>query len=162
MKGDLSLELVGVFTIVVVGVLVGVLIVMSFGSSGEGVENHAKNIVEQSDYPICGDYRKDEKISKQDFQTLVYAQHIGQCNRKSNEVTLGFTLTKGFVEDTASQFDLVDDEGKPLVLYRDDCNIDLPDFQGLVVGGSGEKVLISRGSGVKISKERRGVFICLG
>jgi hypothetical protein len=149
-KGGLSIETLGimVLTLIVSGVFS--LTILDFRDQSPEIHPIEKSM-ENSDYPVCEEFEKNQTVDREGFRTLLYGRHLKSCGIEKNKVELGFVLEKSFVEKLAEEL-----SSSPEVLYRDRCE-DIPGFNGFVVEASeerigvfGEKIILNNTDPVKI------------
>lgn len=149
MKGDLSLETIGIvaLTLIAVGVFSTIIIELR----GQAPELHPiEKSLKGSDYPVCEEFDVNQTVDKKGFRTLMYAKYLDVCET-NNTVELGFVLDRELVKRFSGQL-----SDKPEVIFRSDCQ-DIPGLEGFVVesseqkiGGFGDKIALNGTRPVKI------------
>lgn len=158
MKGALSFDLLGRFILVLVAVSVGTLIITNQGSQQNPRES--VQIVQQSNYPICGDYQTDDTVSRQDFESLVYARHINNCEPGNTTVVADFVLAQEYLDEFVIESIGTDDSGDPLIIRTETCT-PIDGFEGIISGFTNETIAFRPDQRMNISSTTTGgVTIC--
>ncbi len=157
MHGQLSFDYVAGFLLLVIGVAIGALFMIQNLGGGDRLPSVAQQ-VQQSDYPVCGDYATGDTVSRTDLHRIVYGRYIDNCGDGRNNVTLGFTLTDEALRRFATRFGITTD-GTPRIRYRADCDQN-PRFEGVTVGADRQDVLFPETTDVMIETTGNGVRIC--
>ena len=105
----MEIEIIGLLTLFIVVIVVGVLIVVSFSSYKNLVPSNFNNIYNKfvttigfkSPYNLCQSY-SGEEVSLQDFQTLLQAIYNGECGSSHANVSLSFALRKSDLQEVAA------------------------------------------------------------
>lgn len=157
-KGELGLDLIGRFIVVLAAVSLGVLFLTNQASQTEPRESI--QIVQQSSYPICGDYRAGDRVDRQEFESLVYARYIENCAPGNTTVVADFVLAQDYLDDYVRSAIGTDDDGDPLVVRTETCE-PIDGFDGIVSAFTNETIAFRPGTRMNISSTRGGeVSIC--
>lgn len=105
----MEIEIIGMIALFVILVIVGITIVASFSSFRNLLPSQFKDVYSKvvtsvgfkSPYNICESF-SGQKISLQDFQTLIQAAYNGQCGNSHANVSISFSLTKPDLQRIAS------------------------------------------------------------
>jgi hypothetical protein len=105
----MEIEIIGMILIFTIIVIVGISIVISLTSFKNLLPSQFTNVYNKvvtsigfkSPYNICQSF-SGQKISLQDFQTLLQAAYNGQCGNVHANVSLSFSLTKGDLQRIAA------------------------------------------------------------
>lgn len=161
-KGELSVELVAKYIMVVIGISVGASIIFVVGQqfpSEESTESEIMKLVSNQDYPFCRRYEEFENISKRDFKIITYARYTQRCEEPFDMVTLDFTLSKSFLKDFMEEFKITSND-EPLLLFSEKCD-KVPGFKGFIVEGNEKsKVIFNKSSRLSIRQFDESVGIC--
>jgi hypothetical protein len=104
----MEIQIIGMVILFLVLIVVGVLIVSSFTSLKTFLPTQFKDVYKKvvtsigfkSPFDVCESF-VGQKISLQDFQTLLQALYNGQCASSHTNVSLSFSLTKSDLEKIA-------------------------------------------------------------
>jgi hypothetical protein len=104
----MEIQTIGLIIIFVVLIVVGIAIVASFTSLKTSIPSQFKDVYDKvvlssafnSPFDICESF-SGQKVSLQDFQTLLQALYNGQCASSHANVSLSFSLTKGDIKKIA-------------------------------------------------------------
>ena len=105
----MEIQIIGMIILFVVIIAVGITVVLSFSSVKTLLPNQFKDVYNRvvtsigfkSPYNICESF-SGQKISLQDFQTLIQAAYNGQCGKSRANVSLSFSLTKSDLQRIAT------------------------------------------------------------
>ncbi len=105
----MEIEIIGMILIFTIIVIIGISIVLSLTSFKNLLPSQFSNIYNKvatsigfkSPYNICQSF-SGQKISLQDFQTLLQASYNGQCGNSHANVSLSFSLAKGDLQRIAA------------------------------------------------------------
>jgi hypothetical protein len=130
----MEIQIIGMIIFFLVIIVVGIGIVTSFTSLKTLVPSQIKDVYNKvvtaigfkSPFNIC-ESLSDQKISLQDFQTLLQAIYNGQCGSSHANVSLSFSLTKADLQRIAA-LDGIAFNGK-LIFY----NISSPLGAGAII-----------------------------
>lgn len=152
------MDLIGRFILVLAGLAIGTLIITNQTSQTE--PRDSIQVVHDSNYPICGDYRSGERIGRQAFESLVYARHIGNCDPGNTTVVSDFVLAQDYLDSFIITSIGTDDDNQPLIVRTDVCE-PIDGFEGIVSGFTNETIAFHPGTRMNISSTRTGeVTIC--
>lgn len=104
----MEIQTIGLIVIFVVIIVVGIAIVASFTSLKTSIPSQFKDVYDKvvlssafnSPFDICESF-SGQKVSLQDFQTLLQALYNGQCASSHANVSLSFSLTKEDIKKIA-------------------------------------------------------------
>jgi hypothetical protein len=119
----MEIEIIGMILIFTIIVVIGISIVLSLTSFKNLLPSQFSNVYNKvvtsigfkSPYNICQSF-SGQKISLQDFQTLLQASYNGQCGSSHANVSLSFSLAKGDLQRIAA-LDGIAMDGK-LIFYN--------------------------------------------
>lgn len=158
MKGELGLDLLGRFVLVLAAVAVGVLILTTQGNQPN--PSDSVQLVQDANYPICGDYQYGETVDRQTFESLIYARHVGNCEPGNTTVDADFVLAQDYIDDFVATAIGTDENDNPQILRTDTCE-PVEGFEGVVSGFTNETIAFRSGTRVNISSTQTGgVTIC--